>query len=276
MKAPFTNKGLANLAGLDGLFALNLFGSTGMGPFDDSHSAVTATGLSRLVDLPYLGWLGCCAGLGNDESMIHISAMPRLRMLSCQDAVAGDDGFASLSRSQTIEYIWGRRCHNLTGRGFAALASMPALRGLSVSCKNVDDEGLSALRRFPALREFMPMDVGDEGFRHVGRCEQLEALECMYCTATTDIATGHIAGLSKLKSYRAWSTRITDRSLEILGRMSSLERLLFYDCKGVTDAGLAFVAGLPRLREVNLESLPNITPEGLAVFHVDVRVSIST
>jgi hypothetical protein len=74
LKAPFTNKGLANLAGLDGLFALNLFGGTG--PFDDSNSAVTAAGVSRLVDLPNLGWLGCCARLGNDESMRHISAMP--------------------------------------------------------------------------------------------------------------------------------------------------------------------------------------------------------
>lgn len=276
LKAPFTNKGLANMAGLDGLFALNLFGSTGMGPFDDSNSVVTATGLSRLVDLPNLGWLGCCAGLGNDESMRHISAMPQLRMLSCQDAVAGDDGFAALSRSRTIEYIWGRRCHNLTGLGFAALAAMPALRGLSVSCRNVDDQGLSALPRFPALREFMPMDVRDNGFRHVGRCEQLEALECMHCNSTTDIATGHIAGLTKLKSYRAWSTRITDRSLEILGRMLSLERLLFYDCAGVTDAGMAFVAGLPRLREVNLESLPSITSEGVGIFPVNVRVNIST
>jgi hypothetical protein len=122
----------------------------------------------------------------------------------------------------------------------------------------------------------MAMDVRDDGFRHVGRCEQLEALECMYCKATTDIATGHIAGLNTLKSYRAWSTRITDRSLEILGRMTSIERLLFYDCIGVTDGGLAFLAGLPRLREVNLASLPNITPEGLEVFPVNVRVNIST
>jgi len=33
----------------------------------------------------------------------------------------------------------------------------------------VDDEGLSALPRFPALRELMPMDVPDEGYRHIGR-----------------------------------------------------------------------------------------------------------
>lgn len=233
-------------------------------------------GLKILADLPNVGFLGCEGKLCNDEAMRHICAMPRLRMLMAQGTVAGDAGFAALSCSQTIEYIWGRECPNLRGRGFAALAAMPALRGLAVSCKDVDDEGLSALPRFPALKEFMPMDVSDDGFRHVGRCEQLEALECMYCRATTDIATGHIAGLSKLKSYRTWSTRSTDRSLEILGRMSSLERLLFHDCAGITDAGLAFLAGLPRLREVELESLRNVTHKGAAVFPANVRVNYST
>jgi hypothetical protein len=38
----------------------------------------------------------------------------------------------------------------------------------------VDDTSLSALPSFPALRALMPMDVLDEGFRHVGRCERLE------------------------------------------------------------------------------------------------------
>ena len=58
---------------------------------------------------------------------------------------------------------------------------MPALQGLAVSCKHVDDAALSALPRFPALRALMPMDVPDDGFRHVGRCAQLEGLLCMYC-----------------------------------------------------------------------------------------------
>ena len=39
-------------------------------------------------------------------------------MLMGQGAVASDDGFAALSLSQTIEYIRGRECPNLGGRGF--------------------------------------------------------------------------------------------------------------------------------------------------------------
>ncbi|MBZ5552801.1 MAG: sigma-70 family RNA polymerase sigma factor [Acidobacteriia bacterium] len=275
LKAPLTNRGLRNLAGLDGLYAVNLFGTMGHAPFDPINSAITPEGLSHLASLPHLGWLGCCAQLCTDEAMHHISSIPRLRFLMCQDAVAGDKGFMELGRSPSIEYIWGRRCYNLTGHGFAALQAMPALRGLSVSCRNVDDEGLSTLPRFPALREFMPMDVPDDGFRHVGRCGQLEALHCMYCPEMTDAATAHIAGLSKLKSYQAWSTRMTDRSLEILGRMSSLEHLRFYKCDGITQAGLASLAGLPRLLEVDLESLRHTTPEDAAVFPAHVRVNYS-
>ncbi len=136
LRGPFTDRGMTQLEGLDGLFALNL---------DASELGITAAGLAPLVGLPNLGWLAVDA---TDDSMPYIARMPRLRFLGCQDTVAGDDGFVSLSQSKSIEYIWGRRCHNLRTRGFAALARMPALRGLSVSCKNVEDSGLAELPNF--------------------------------------------------------------------------------------------------------------------------------
>ena len=262
----FTDRGLASIAGLDGLFALSFFWHI---------SALTAAGLERLADLPNLGFLGCEGHLCNDEAMRHIGAIPRLRMLMGQGTVAGDAGFAALSRSQTIEYIWGRECPNLTGRGFAALSAMPALRGLAVSCKFVDDAALSTLPRFPALSELMPMDVTDGGFRHVGRCEELEGLWCMYCRDTTDAATEHIASLSKLKTYYAGQTKITDRSLEILSRMASLEKLEFWNCSGITNTGVARLVALPALREISLDGCRQVTPESIAVFPAHVRATYS-
>jgi hypothetical protein len=119
----------------------------------------------------------------------------------------------------------------------------------------------------------MPMDMSDDGFRHVGRCEQLENLWCMYCHDAGDLATEHIAGLSSLKTYYAGNTLITDRSLEILARMSSLEKLEFRDCAGITNAGLAYLSGLPRLREIAVSGSPKITREGLAIFPAAVRAS---
>jgi hypothetical protein len=257
--ARFAQGELDRLVGLDGLFALNVDGPVQM----------TIEALAPLAQLPNLGWLGVDP---TDKAMGLIAALPRLRMLMCQDTNAGDDGFVALSRSQSIEHIWGRKCYGLTGRGFAALAAMPALRGLAVSCKHVKDAALSALASFPALRALMPMDVSNDGFQHVGRCQRLEDLWCMYCRDTGDVATGHIAGLSNLKSYYAGLSQITDESLKVLGRMDSLERIEFHHCARITDAGLPFLAGLPRLRELILGGLPGVTRDGVAALPTRVRV----
>jgi hypothetical protein len=263
---PFTNEGLASLAGLAGVFELDLFWHV---------TGITSDGFRHLVDLPNLGSLGADGELSNDVAMRHIAAMPRLRRLRAQGTVATDDGFEALSQSKTIEYIWGRECPNLCSRGFVALSKMPALRGLGVSCKNVEDEALSLLPQFPALRELTPVDVKDDGFAHIGRCESLERLTCMYCRDTTDAATEHIGGL-RLRYYYAGLTLLTDRSLEILGRMTSLEQVELYECNGVTDAGLVFLAGLPRLYEIHLDGLPGVTLEGTRIFPARVSVKYST
>ena len=263
---PFTDAGLAELRSLEGLFALTFFWHC---------PSFTSRGLRPLQQLANLGFLGCQDNHSDDEAMRHIAGFPRLRMLMGQGSVATDAGFEALSRSQTIEYIWGRTCPNLTGRGFSALASMPALRGIAVSCKNVDDNSLARLPEFPALREFMPMDVPDAGFRHIGRCQNLEALWCMYCRDTGDAATDHIAGLSQLKTYYAGKTKITDRSLEILGRMVSLEQVEFWQCASLTDAGLTYLARLPNLREVRLDGLPNVTRKAAALFPSQVQIKYS-
>lgn len=265
LDGPFTNAGLARLAGLNGLFGLGFFWHC---------RAFTSEGLDVLPHLENLGLLACQGQNCDDEAMRRIAALPRLRMLMGQGTVASDAGFEALSRSESLEYLWGRECPNLTGRGFVALASMPTLRGLAVSCKNVDDVALSALPRFPALRELLPMDVPDEGFRHVGRCEKLEALWCMYCRDTGDHATEYIAGLSRLKSYYAGKTQISDRSLEILARMDTLERLDFWQCAGLTDAGLAHLARLPRLKEIKLADLPGVSAEAARLFPAHVKVTV--
>jgi len=240
LRGSFTDHGMQHLRGLDGLFALNL---------DDSHLGLTAAGLAPLVSLPNLGWLAVDA---NDDWMPYIAEMPRLRFLGAQDTTAGDDGFVALGRSRSIEYIWGRRCHNLKRRGFLALAEMPALRGLSVSCLNVDDEGISVLPRFPVLKELMPMDIPDAGYRHIGKCAGLESLILMYCRDTTDAATEHITGLPKLSYYFNSYTTITDRTPDLLSSMDTLERITFNACHNLTDAGVTRLARLPRLRELRV------------------------
>jgi hypothetical protein len=116
----------------------------------------------------------------------------------------------------------------------------------------VDDVGVSALPKFPALKELMPMDVPDAGYRHVGACTALESLILMYCRDTTDAATEQIVRLRNLTCYFNSYTTITDRTPEKLSTMDSLERVTFDTCHGLTDAGVAKLARLPNLRELRV------------------------
>jgi len=262
----FTDRGLASLEGLDGLASLQLFW----------HSRnFTSEGIAALANVANLGYLGCQGELCDDAAMRSIATLPNLRMLMAQGTVASDDGLIALSHSTSLQYLWGRQCPNLSGRGFSALADLETLRGLGVSCKLVDDAALGSLPRFPSLRELMPMDVPDAGFRHVGACEGLETLWCMYCRDTGDEVTEHIAGL-RLKQYYAGSTKITDRSLELLGHMTSLEKLEFAQIAAITDSGIASLAKLPRLREISIFSAPRVTRKGVDTFVPDVRVDYQT
>jgi pyridoxine 5'-phosphate synthase PdxJ len=259
LRGSFTDRGMQHMRGLDGLFGLNV---------DDSNLGITAAALPPLTTLPNLGWLGVDA---KDDWMPYIADMPRLRFLGAQDTPAGDDGFEALSKSRSLEYIWGRRCHNLRRRGILALATMPALRGLSVSCLNVDDAGVAALPTFPALRELMPMDVPDAGYRHIGKCGQLESLILMYCRDTTDAATEHITGLSELSYYFNSYTTITDRTPALLSGMDSLERITFDACHGLTNAGVARLARLPKLRELRVSGR-QITTDVVELFPTRISV----
>jgi hypothetical protein len=235
LRGSFTDTGMEHLRGLDGLFGLNL---------DDSALQLTSRAMIPLATLPRLGRLAVDA---KDDWMPIIASMPALRFLSAQDTVAGDDGFSALSASQSLEYIWGRRCHNLRTRGFRALRNLPQLRGLSVSCLNVADDGIALLPEFPALRELMPMDIPDAGYRHIGRCTQLESLQLMYCRDTTDAATEHLTALRNLTRYFNSYTAITDRTPMLLSGMESLEEVTFDACHNLTDAGIGALARLPRL-----------------------------
>jgi hypothetical protein len=263
---PFTNAGLASLAGLEGVANLDLFWHV---------TGLTADAFASLMHLPNLMVLGADGELSNDTAMRHIAAIPRLRRLRAQGTTATDDGFEALSHSQTLQSLWTRETPYLGNRGFVALSKLPSLRGMGVSLKHVDDAALSLLPRFPSLRELTPIDVTDSGFRHVGRSEQLTRLTCMYCRETTDVATAHIERLP-ITFYYAGLTQITDRSLAILGRMPTLEQIELYECKGVTDAGLPALATLPRLREIHLNGLPGVTLTGTRVFPSSVRVRYGT
>ncbi len=258
-----TNHGLARLKGLDGLFGLSFF----------RHCpAIGSEGLPHLRELARLGFLGLQDQRCDDGALRQLGQFPQLRMLMGQGAVATDDGWAALSRSTSLEYLWGRECPNFRSRGFRALAQMPSLRGLAINGAQVDADSWAMLPQFPALRDVCPMGASDAAFEPIGRCRQLEQLWCMYCRDTGDAATSHLTGLSQLKNYYAGRTQITDRSLHTLASLPSLERVELWQCAGVTDAGIAELARLPRLRELILDGLPQVTSAVAGLFPPPIRL----
>ena len=140
-----------------------------------------------------------------------------------------------------------------------------------MSCLNVADDGVATLPDFPALRELMPMDIPDAGYRHIGKCSQLEILTLMYCRDTTDAATEHITGLNKLSSYFNSYTTITDRTPQLLSTMESLEKVVLEACNNVTNVGVASLARLPKLRELRVSGR-SLTREVAAPFPPRVTV----
>jgi hypothetical protein len=263
---PFTDRGLASLAGLEGVADLDIFWHA---------RAMTSDGFAALAGLPNLLSLGADGKLSDDIAMRHFAAIPRLFKLRAQEAVASEEGFIALARSKSLGGFWGRVCPNFGSRAFLAFSRMPSLQRLGVGLANVHDEALAAFPSFPSLRELTPIGVQDPGFRHIGRCHRLERLTCMYCRDTTDQATEHIANL-KIRYYYAGLTRITDHSLEILARMPSLEEIEFYECKGITDAGLRFLVRLPNLKALSVGESPGVTLTGTKVFPSQVRVQYTT
>ncbi|HEX6049088.1 MAG TPA: hypothetical protein VFZ21_07465 [Gemmatimonadaceae bacterium] len=261
----FLEGGLEAMTGLSGVHSFRLFS------VDRSVPPVSRAALEPLAMMQGLESFWCDP---SDGAMAVIAAMPHLRTLMCQDTSATDDGWVALSRSTTIERIWGRENQGLTGRGLAALSAMSSVRVLGVNLRHVDDAGLAVLPSFPALRELTAIGLGDDGFSHVGRCERLEALTCMYTADMGDAGTAHIAGLRHLRRYYAGDAPITDRSLTVVGALPALESVELWSCTDVTNVGVAALARAPRLREVTLDGLPLVTRDVVRFFPAHVQVKM--
>lgn len=262
LDGPFSNAGLSALAGAR-LEKLSFFW----------HAVnITSSGLAILQHLPQLSSLALDGTLCDDIAFTFAGRMPMLRDLQAQGAIASDEGYVALSQSRTLESIWGRDMTGLGDQGFAALASVPTIRALSVNCANVSTDRLSLLREMPSLRKLTSIGIRDEGFTHVGACDQLEDLSCMYCRDTTDVAMAHIAGLPRLRQIYAGATQVTDAGLASIARIDSLEGVELCETLRVTDAGVQALARLPRLKKVSISGIPGVSALAVAAFAPSVRV----
>lgn len=268
--ADITDVGMAQIAKLDGLAHLDVWSNAEQSP------GLTGAGVAALGDMKNLRRIGVPGHMLTDESMQQLARLKTLETFASGDIVAGDAGFVALAHCTKLRDLRAWNCLNLTGSGVSALAALPGLVNLYLGGPHLDDDSLKSLPEFASLREFSTGNHNaftDEAFAHIARIPNLERLTNMYCNATGDRATEHVAAALKLKQYGIWHTQITDRSLELLGAMPALEDVLLWCCPYVTDSGLAAVAKLPGLRKVDLQHCPGFTAQGMRVFQATVHVN---
>ena len=147
---------------------------------------------------------------------------------------------------------------------------------MGISCKLVEDSALAALPRFGELREFVSIDVSDAGFRHVGQCENLESLYCMYCRDTGDDATRAYKWTPKAANLLCWhDADYRSAASRSLDRWKRFEHLEFWQCMKITDAGVAHLAALPRLQRIEIYNSPNVSQKISQLFRETVQVRYS-
>jgi len=255
-----TDRALEALGDLAGVVALDVsysvFGSR-------RYTAAGVAHLQRMTRLEELNFLG---DLATDPVLREIAGIPRLRVLACQDMVAGDDGFRALGRCATLESIWGRHCHRVTDRGFVALGGLRRLRSLALGGRRVTDAALESLVDLPELTDLQPIMFGDEAFQSVARMPRLAKLTNMYNRDTTDAATRYLRGHPRLAHYGAHGTQITDESLRILADLPALEMLEFVNCDRITDTGLLELTRAPRLCRLSVGSCIKVSGSWVGSF----------
>jgi hypothetical protein len=241
-----TDDALAEIGTLSGVAALDVH----MSVFGSPH--YTARGVSHLRGMASLEELNFHGQLATDAVIQEMAKIPRLRHLHCQDIVSGDKGFIALASRETLEVLSARFCHNVTNRGFEAIARLPRLRSLGLGGRRLTDSALASLAGRSCLEDLGPILFGDDGFVHIARIPNLQRLVNMYNRSTTDAATRHLKGHPRLAQYSAFGTQISDESLRILAGLPALETIELESCAWITDAGLREVARHPSVRRLSV------------------------
>jgi hypothetical protein len=219
----------------------------------------TAAGAAHLKKMGALEALNFHGRLITDDILREIAAIPQLRWLHAQDIASGDDGFAALGRSVTLETLGARFCHAVSDRGVAALAGLPRLESLNIGGRRLTDAAFAPFAGHTALVDLSPPLSADGAFAHIARIPNLERLMNMYNRSTTDAATRHLEGHESLKWYGAYGTQITDESLGVLSRLPSLEHVELDNLFGITDDGVRVLAGAARLRRLSVDTCARVS-----------------
>jgi hypothetical protein len=226
-------------------------------------------------------WVAPHTRAGNSRSLGDADLAP----------LAALDGLISVELMGTV---------NLRGDGIRALAKLPKLAALRLSCFDVDDATMAAVARFPALRSLrieLVLGFAGEGMRAIAAAPRLEELTIAHCpqlSADDVAALGRCTSLTSLAIRQLTTLRndndrqlrdderqhrdaaqgrsqpaLTDRALMGLQTLTSLRRLEL-TWGSFTSMALQTLADMRRLEHLDLTGNGELVPSALA--HVPATV----
>lgn len=236
------------------------------------------TGLAHLRGLTHLIYL-CLYGPGfTDAGMVHVKAIPSLRIFSIHEAYSrvGNAGLAQISELPNLEILCVGGMRGITDAGIAYLTRMRSLKKLDIGSSQVSDKGLGYLKQIKTLEHLeLPQDqynISDAGLAHLGELSNLKVLQVSRLhyggrdrnkIYYTDAGLAQLAKLKALEELHIGSIGITDAGMDHVAKLTNLKMLHMFGCDNVTDKGVAKLTTLKSLKDLDI-SHSKLTFAGLA------------
>lgn len=191
---------------------------------------------------------------GSTFSVISdLSNLRRLTLNGCHGVPS--TAFAELNRLQRLQYL---QINNTQAGDIAAaaIANIPRIIKLKMSCDGLTDRGLKSLSGAFSLQnlELASVAITDEGLRELGRINRLDNL-VIRSPKITGTGLASIAALPSLRDLSLITPSLTDVTFEYLATAKSLQKLRlahsgYRPSAALTDAGMMKLAKAKWLKEI--------------------------
>lgn len=164
---------------------------------DFSGLQITPSVMSMLAGKHSLKWIILQDSSLSDTSIKEIANMSRLQKLNINGTPVGDEGFAQLTKLNSLWQLQAGQT-NVGDNGISHLLNLPRLRELNLNSTKITDEGVAKLSQIKTLRKLCLVgnQIGDQSLRSLSNLPYLQELDMDGTNITND-------GLKWLKNYKS-------------------------------------------------------------------------
>ncbi len=205
--------------------------------------------LAELSELEAIHLEGCM--LVTDATLRNLPSSTRIAALTLSGTSISDAGLMELDRFPNLAAldVDGTR---ITDAGLESVGKRTRLTFLDLSNTRVTDVGMSHLTGLTRMRTLMLLNnkLGDESFRAIGNCRDLEGL-LVDGAHVTDAGLAYLSQLTKLNGIWLKNTQIQGAGLKHLAQNKALSVVRLNGCP-LNDEAATALASLPGLFGVDV------------------------